>query len=116
MKLRTTAAGMLAGAVILGMTSVGSLGAGPFEGVWKVQDSSGKPMDVTLSPDGKASADRHGMSGTWKQEGNGAVITWNTGWTTKIEKRGDHFTHTAYGKGQPPSGPPHNSSAAEKVQ
>jgi hypothetical protein len=116
MKPRMTAAGIVAATVLLAMTSLASLAAGPFEGVWRVQDSSGKPMEITLSDGGKAAANRHGMSGTWSEEGNAAVIKWNTGWTTKIEKEGDHYRHVAYSKGQSPSGPPHNSSDAERVR
>jgi hypothetical protein len=56
------------------------------------------------------------MNGTWKEEGNAAVITWDTGWTTKITKEGNQYKKTAYSKGQPLSDPPANSSTAEKVQ
>jgi hypothetical protein len=116
MKFRAAAAEILAATVILAMTGFASFAAGPFEGVWKVQDSSGKPMEITLSGNGKAEGSVHGMSGTWKEEGNDAVITWNTGWTTKIEKEDGHYKHMAYRKGQPPSGTPNNSSDAEKVK
>ena len=62
---------------------------------------------------GAAKASRgEGMVGTWKEEGNTAVITWNTGWTTKIAK----YKKTAYGKGQPLDGPPANSTDAQKVK
>ena len=54
------------------------------------------------------------MTGTWKEEGSAAVITWDTGWTTKISKDGDKFTKTAFKKGE--AGKPANSSAAEKVK
>ena len=56
------------------------------------------------------------MVGTWKEEGNTAVITWNTGWSTKIAKEGDQYKKTAYGKGQPLDGPPANSTDAQKVK
>jgi len=105
-----------AAAVTLAVTSLASLAAGSFEGVWRVQDSSGKPMEITLSDGGKAAASRQGMSGTWSEEGDAAVIKWNTGWTTKIEKQGNQYKHLAYRKGQAPSGPPNNSSAAEKLR
>ncbi len=32
------------------------------------------------------------MTGTWKEAGSEAVITWNTGWTTKISNDGGKFT------------------------
>jgi hypothetical protein len=101
----------------LAMTSLPSLAASPFEGVWRVKDTSGQPFEITLSSDGTAKATRgEGMSGTWKQEGNTAVITWNTGWTTKITKQGNEYKKTAYRKGQALDGPPTNSSDAEKAK
>src|ERR1700757_885629 len=69
------------------VTSFAALAASAFEGVWKVKDTAGHPFEITLSSDGAAKATRgEGMTGTWKEEGNSAVITWNTGWTTKITK------------------------------
>jgi hypothetical protein len=56
------------------------------------------------------------MVGTWKEEGNTAVITWNTGWTTKITKERDQYKKTAYGKGQPLDGPSTNITDAQKVK
>ncbi len=56
------------------------------------------------------------MSGTWKEEGKTAVITWNTGWVTKIAKEGDRYKKSAYRKGQPLGGAPANTSDAEKVK
>jgi hypothetical protein len=74
------------------MTAFAGLAASEFEGVWTVKDTSGKPFEITLSADGKANASRgEAMVGTWKEEGNSAVITWDTGWTTKITKEADHF-------------------------
>ena len=50
------------------------------------------------SADGIATADRSGkaMNGTWKEEDDAAVISWTTGWKTKIIKQGDHYKKTAY--------------------
>jgi hypothetical protein len=108
----TVAAGCL-----VGMTSLSALAASAFEGVWQVKDTAGKSFEITLSSDGAAKATRgEGMTGTWKEEGDAAVITWNTGWTTKITKQGNQFHKTAYGKGQSPNGKPTNSSEAQKVK
>src|SRR5215470_17157258 len=50
------------------------------------------PFEITLSSGGAAKATRgEGMTGTWKEEGNSAVITWNTGWKTKITKEGNRY-------------------------
>jgi hypothetical protein len=85
--------------------------------VWKVKDTAGQPFEITLSGGGAAKASRgEGMVGTWKEEGNTAVVTWNTGWTTKIAKEGDQYKKTAYGKDQPLDGPPTNSADAQKVK
>ncbi|HLH12119.1 MAG TPA: hypothetical protein VKV77_09620 [Methylovirgula sp.] len=106
----------IAASLLALMPSIGFAATG-FEGVWNVKDSAGKPFQITLSPDGTAKATRaEGMTGTWSQEGDSAVIKWTTGWTTKITKEGDHYSKTAYAKGQSPDSSPKNSSSAEKAQ
>ncbi len=102
---------------MIGMTSLSAMAASIFEGVWQVKDAAGKPFEITLSSGGAAKGTRaNGMTGTWKEEGHAAVITWNTGWVTKITERGDLFRKTAYSKGQSPNGNPTNSSVAQKVR
>jgi hypothetical protein len=72
---------------------------------------------VTLSGGGAANATRgEGMTGTWKEEGDSAVITWNTDWTTKITKAGNRYTKTACRKGQSVTSAPANTSDAEKTK
>jgi hypothetical protein len=88
--------------------------AGAFDGTWKVKDSAGQDFDITLSTDGIAKATRgEGMTGTWKNDGGAAVITWDTGWITKISRDGDKYTKTAFKKGEDKAA---NSSTAEKVK
>jgi hypothetical protein len=71
---------VLAAVFAIAMTTFSSLAASDFEGVWKVKDTAGKTFEITLSSGGAAKASRgEGMVGTWKEEGNTAVITWNTG-------------------------------------
>jgi hypothetical protein len=102
---------------LIGTMSLASFAASDFEGVWKVKDTAGKQFEITLSGGGAAKATRgEGMTGSWKQEGNAAVITWNTGWTTKITKNSNRYEKTAYRKGEPLTGKPANSSDAEKVK
>ena len=109
-------AAMIAGCLIE-LTSLASLAASAFEGVWKVKDTAGQPFEITLSSGGVAKATRgEGMTGTWKEEGNAVVIAWNTGWTTKITKEGNQYKKTAYRKGQTLDAPPANSSDAEKIK
>ncbi len=94
------------------------MAADPFEGTWKVADSGGKAFEITLGADGSAKANRsgEGMVGTWKSDGSAAVITWDTGWTTKIAKSGDKYTKSAFKKGEAMDSKPANTSNAEKVK
>lgn len=113
---RVTAA-LLAAALAIAVTSFACLAASAFVGTWRVTDTAGQPFEITLSDDGTAKGGLHeGMTGTWKEEGRSAVITWDTGWTTKITKEDDHYKKTAYRKGEPLTGPPTNSSEAQKAK
>jgi hypothetical protein len=108
---------VLAALFAVAVTSLASRAASNFEGSWKVQDTGGKPFDITLSADGTAKGSlRPDMVGTWKEQGAAAVITWNTGWTTKIAKEDGQYKHLAYRQGQPLDGPPTNSSDAQKTR
>jgi len=101
----------------IAMMSFPSLAASDFVGRWTVKDTAGQPFEITLLEDGAAKASLgEGMVGTWKQEGKTAVITWDTGWTTKIAEEDGHYKKTAYRKGQPLDGPPANSSDAQTVK
>jgi hypothetical protein len=107
----------LAAGLLMGVTSFSALAASAFEGVWQVKDTAGKPFEITLSSGGVAKATRgEGMTGTWKEEGEAAVITWNTGWTTKITKQGNRYHKAAYSKGQSLDAAPADSSDAQKVK
>jgi hypothetical protein len=114
---RKTASAAVATLAVTVMTALNSFAASEFAGVWNVQDTAGKPFKITLSEDGAAKATRgEGMSGTWKEEGKSAVITWGTGWVTKIVNEGGKYKKTAYAKGQSPNGQPANSSVAQKIK
>lgn len=94
-----------------------SFAASPFVGTWNVKDTGGTPFQIMLSEDGSAKATRaSGMTGTWKEDGKTAVITWNTGWTSKITEEDGHFKKTAYRKGQSLDVAPVNSSDAEMAK
>jgi hypothetical protein len=104
-------------AAAIAMSPAASLAASEFEGTWKVKDTDGKPFEITLSQNAAAKADRgEGMSGTWNEEDKSAVITWNTGWITKIGKEGDRYKKSAYRKGQSLDSAPANSSDAERIK
>lgn len=91
-----------------------NLAESEFLGTWRVEDTHGQPFDITLSASGTAEAIRadEGMSGTWTEEDNSAVITWDTGWTTKITRTGDAYIKTAYAE---TATTPTNTSEAVKV-
>ncbi len=111
--MRTTKI-LAAAAFAILMTGGAALAASQFEGTWKVQDTKGHPFQITLGQDGSAKGDRagEGMKGTWKAEGESAVINWDTGWTTKITKDGSAYKKTAFEKGKTEG----HSSAAQKVE
>jgi hypothetical protein len=112
--MRAAIFGLAAAAAI---SPAASFAASEFEGTWKVTDTGGKPFEITLAENAAAKADRgEGMSGTWKEEGKTAVITWNTGWITKITKEGNRYKKSAYRKGQSLDSAPANTSEAERVK
>jgi hypothetical protein len=95
-----------------------SLTDSEFSGTWEVRDTSDNPFEITLFGSGTAEANRagEGMTGTWTVEGPSdgatAVITWDTGWTTKITHMADGYVKTAYDQ---TAAAPTNTSAAQKV-
>jgi hypothetical protein len=112
-------AGLVAIALSIGASVAASTADSEFVGTWKVSDSEGKPMEIVLAGDGTAKGTREneGLTGKWKAGKRSAVISWDSGWTTKIVKKDENkFRKHAYAKGMEPKGKPTNSSAAEKVQ
>jgi hypothetical protein len=101
-------------AFALALAGSATFAASEFEGTWKTVDATGKPFTITLSEDGKASGQRtgEGLKGTWKADGDSAVITWDSGWTTTLTKEGDKYKKTA-SEGGKPSG---SAVDAEKVK
>ena len=103
---RTTAA-LAAIAFAITLTSAAGFAASGFVGKWKTTDTEGKQFTIWLSDDGKAKGDRanEGLSGMWKEEGSDAVITWDSGWVTKIAKDGDIYKKSAEKDGKPVGSP-----------
>lgn len=105
------------GAALLAIVLVGcdtpETGTG-WAGKYKTSDTTGSPMEVSLMDDGSAAGSREGetMTGSWKDEGDTAVITWSTDWTTKITKDGDKYSKTAFKDGTMDG----DAVAAEKVK
>jgi len=110
---RTTAAlAAIAFAIVLTGTAV--FAAEGFVGKYQTTDSNGKAFTIWLSDNGSAKGDRanEGLQGMWKEDGNAAVITWDSGWVTKITKDGDKYTKTAEKDGKPVGSP----ADAKKVE
>jgi hypothetical protein len=112
--LTRTAAALAAIAFAIALTSAASFAASGFVGKWKTTDTEGKQFTIWLSDDGKAKGDRanEGLAGMWKEEGSAAVITWDSGWVTKIIKDGDSYKKSAEKDGKPVGSP----SDIEKVE
>jgi hypothetical protein len=110
---RTTAS---VAAIALAITLIGAtaVAASGFVGKWKVTDTKGEAFTIWLSNDGVAKGDRagEGLAGMWKEEGDAAVITWESGWVTTIAKDGDSYKKSTAQDGKPVGSP----SAAEKVE
>lgn len=85
-----------------------------FVGKYETTDTEGKPFTIWLSDDGSAKGDRanEGLQGMWKEDGSAAVITWDSGWVTKLAKEGDKYTKTAEKDGKPVG----SSVEAKKVE
>jgi len=110
--VRTTAA--FAAIALAFALSVSAFAAEGFVGKYETTDTEGKPFTIWLSDNGSAKGDRanEGLQGMWKEEGNAAVITWDSGWVTKITKEGDKYTKTAEKDGKPVGSP----AEAKKVE
>jgi hypothetical protein len=109
---RTTAA-FVAIALAIAL-SASAFAAEGFVGKYKTTDTEGKPFTIWLSDNGSAKGDRadEGLQGTWKEEANAAVITWDSGWTTQITKADGGYLKTALKDGKPVGNP----AKAEKVE
>ena len=103
-------------ALLIGIS--GNAIAGEYEGKWLLNDTNGKPFEAIFSKDGTASG-THGDAmkhGTWKEENGAIVIHWKTGWTTRIEKKGDKYVKTAFKPGALLTDTPSDTSDAIKKQ
>ncbi len=112
------AAALTAAAIITVGLSGAAQAATDFTGKYMTTDTTGKPMQITLAPNGHAWGHRPGeyMRGAWAAGKRFALINWNGGWSTKLVKRGDHFKKLAYAPGQAPKGKPASKALAVKVQ
>ncbi|WP_072372347.1 hypothetical protein [Hyphomicrobium sp. NDB2Meth4] len=95
---KRTIVGTLAAAAAFAISAGAAFADHHFAGTWQVKDSSGSDFKIMLDKDGTARADRgsEGMKGKWEEKDGTAVISWDTGWTTKIAKQGEHYKKTAF--------------------
>lgn len=100
--LARATAGLAAIALAIGFTA-SVFAASGFVGKYKTTDTEGKPFTIWLSDDGNAKGDRanEGLAGMWKEESSTAVITWDSGWVTKITKEGDSYKKSTLKDGKP---------------
>jgi hypothetical protein len=105
-----------AACLIAALTSSASF-AGDWAGKYMTEDTKGNAFSITLADDGTAAGAKHGtaLNGTWEDEGGAAVIKWDSGWTTKLSKDGNHYKKTAYRAGTAMQDGPTHSIRAEKI-
>jgi hypothetical protein len=96
----------------------GACFAGDWAGKYMTEDTKGNAFSIMLSADGKAMGEKHGevLKGTWTDEGDAVAIKWESGWTTKLSKEGDHYKKTAYRAGASMEHGPTHSIKAEKIE
>lgn len=102
--------------VVLFISISSNVFAGEYDGSWLLYDTHGGNFEATISKDGSASG-THGDSmkhGTWKEVDGAAVISWKTGWTTRISKQGDKYIKTSFKPGTTISDTPTDTSEAMK--
>ncbi len=100
--------------IFLGIAS--NVLAGEYEGSWQLYDTHGGGFEAILSNDGSASG-THGDSmkhGTWKEVEDAVIISWKTGWTTRIAKQGNKYIKTSYKPGTTINDAPMDTSEAKK--
>jgi hypothetical protein len=101
-------------ALALAIGAGAALAASVFVGKFDTTDTDGKPFTIWLSDDGTAKGDRanEGLQGVWKEEGNAAVVTWDSGWVTKLTKDGEAYSKSAEKDGKAVGSP----AAAKKTE
>lgn len=117
MKAITSIKVCVAAGIVAVLTSTASF-ADDFAGKYMTEDTKGNPMSIALTGDGKAIGEKlgHVLTGKWTNDGDVAVIKWDTGWTTKLAKDGDRYKKTAYRVGTSMEDGPTHTGIAEKIE
>jgi hypothetical protein len=116
-RILNRAAGLVVAVVLAVALSGAAQAATDFAGTYRTTDTMGGPMQITLYPNGYARAIRPGeaLKGRWAAGKRYAVISWTSGWSTKIVKHGHKFKKKAYENAEA-KGKPVNKALAVKVQ
>jgi hypothetical protein len=111
--VRTT--GAFAAVALAIVFAASAFAASGFVGKWETTAAKDKTFTIWLSDDGTAKGDAggKGLGGNWKEEGEAAVITWETGWITKLVKEGDTYKKTTLNKDGKPVGEPADAKKVE---
>jgi len=95
--------------------TVSAFAASGFVGKWETTAAGNQKFTIWLSDDGtaKGEAAKQALAGNWKEDGEAAVITWDTGWVTKIAKEGEAYKKTTLNKDGKPVGDPADAKKVE---
>ncbi|MEK9771842.1 MAG: hypothetical protein VW238_05570 [Nitrosomonadales bacterium] len=102
--------------LLFGIIFSATIFAKEFVGSWILADTNGEPFEILLEESGSASG-THGKDmkyGNWEEKDGKALIYWDTGWITVIDKEGDQYNKKAFKPGQPLTGKPSNTSSAKR--
>jgi hypothetical protein len=98
-KVLSRGAGLVVAATLAVALSIGTAQAATdFTGTWITTDTMGHPMQIDLYANGNARLVRAGerVTGKWAAGDKYALISWRSGWSTKIVKRIGKFKKFAY--------------------
>ena len=87
-----------------------------FSGAWKLAHTDGSTFTVNLKEDGTCTSTwAGGETGTWKVDGDRALLSWIDGWHDILIKEKDGYRKLGFAPGVAITDPPSNSSVPEKI-
>ena len=85
-------------------------------GRWKIFHSDGRPIFVTVLPDGKATCTgAEATEGNWKLNQGRLDLVWSDGWRDLIVVEGKGYRKWGYAPKASLDSPPGNKTAAYKI-
>ena len=86
-----------------------------FAGIWTLKDTDHSTFTVDLKADGTCTSTwGPGEVGTWKVEGDRAILSWTDGWHDILIKETTGFKKLGFAPGVAITDPPSNSSVPVK--